>query len=65
MVDDAEIVTANYTTLGGIVHTMDKVSYCYNCLVISLLTQEFILKVAQASQTFPGCQRVPDYNRST
>ena len=52
MMDDAEIVRANYTTLGGIVHTMDKVSYCYICLAISLFTQEFILKIVQTIWTF-------------
>ena len=44
MVDDADIVTANYTTYGGIVHILDKVSSCYLPLGFSIMTQNFIQK---------------------
>ena len=44
MVNDADIVTANYTTYGGIVHILDKISPCYLPLGFSIMTQKFVLK---------------------
>ena len=44
MVDDADIVTANYTTYGGIVHILDKVNLCYLPFGFSIMTQNFVLK---------------------